>query len=285
MEARAIAYLYSPDGETFSSHKADFGFLKEAFEINQTNIVEVTDIPKTDRAFVVIPGHESVGKEEEISNQISNISRVILFVTADEGGFLNVDKITHDNMQVWIQSPFHKHKKYNGFPIGAPSTLSKYLPEYTAKTNDIFFSGQITHQRRQELAIALRRMKTPWFNLTNGFMEGYAPEEYYKHMAESRICPAPAGNITIDSFRFYEAIEMMSIPIGDTKSSSGDTYDFYGHLFHEIPVIRTENWRKLSSISSRLLENYNARLQNVVSWWIKYKRDFRYKIMEQLNEH
>jgi len=279
------AYLYSPDGETFSSHKADFGFLKEAFEINQTEIVEVFDIPKTDRAFVVIPGYEAVGKEDEISKQISNVDRVILFVTADEGGFLDVDRITHNNMEVWIQSAFKKHSKYNGFPIGAPSTMSQHLPEYTPKTNDVFFSGQITHQRRKELATALRKMKTPLFNPTSGFMQGYSPEEYYRHMAESRISPAPAGNITIDSFRFYEALEMLSIPIGDMLNSSENYYDFYGHLFKDLPIKRTESWRKLPAICSKILEKPSENLHEAVAWWIKYKRDFRYKIMEQLNEH
>jgi hypothetical protein len=278
-------YLYSPDKQTFSSHKADFGFLKEAFDIIGAEVIESLELPKTDRAFVVVPGQESAGKEDDLSKQLSRIDRVVLFITSDETGSLNIDAVSHGNIEIWVQSPFLKHKKYNKFPIGSPATIANHIPEYTNKNNSVFFSGQITHQRRQELAIAMRKMKAGIFNPTNGFMQGYAPDEYYLLMAQSRIIPAPAGNVTIDSFRFYEALEMLSLPIGDTRSSSGTDFDFFGYVFGDLPIKRLSHWRDLYTASNKLLNKYPENLHKAVAWWIRYKRDFRYKIMEQLNEH
>jgi hypothetical protein len=280
-----IAYLLSPDGKNYPDHKADFGFLKEAFDRNKVNIVNVESIPKTDKAFVVIPGYDGHGREDLINKELSKLGKVVLFITSDESGFFDVDKIDHPNIDIWVQSPFEKHQGYNTFPIGAPSFLKDNLPEYIDKDYDVFFAGQITHCRRQEVDSVMNRIPNSLYNPTSGFMQGYSQKEYYKHMAESKIIPAPAGNVTIDSFRFYEAIEMLSLPLADGINSKDERVPFWELMFDDMPAMIVYDWKTLPKMVPDLIKHYPANMHKVVSWWLLYKRNFSNKIMEQLNEH
>jgi hypothetical protein len=100
----------------------------------------------------------------------------------------------------------------------------------------------------------------------------------------SRIAPCPAGAVVVDSFRLFEAIEMMSLPIADLRDSSGLEDDFYQRLFNEVvPFYKIKNWNDLPVIVSGLLEGYPNNMHTVVCWWIKYKRDFGIKLMRQIN--
>jgi hypothetical protein len=160
------------------------------------------------------------------------------------------------------------------------------LPEYTNKKNDAFFSGQITHDRRRELAQFMPSVPNALFNPTPGFTQGYEPKEYYRHIAESKMVPSPAGTSTVDSFRFYEALELLSLPIGDLKSSTNEKYNFWDFVFEqETPFIpKTTTWKVLPNIVEKGVSDYPGNMHRAVGWWIKYKRDFAYKIMEQINE-
>jgi hypothetical protein len=170
-------------------------------------------------------------------------------------------------------------------PLGAPNHKNSVIPDYPTKTTDIYFAGQITHPRRKELAQALGRLPNVIYRLTEGFTQGETPKDYYKLLASARFAPAPAGNATIDSFRFYEGLEMMTLPIADKVSSVGEAYGFWETLFTDMPVSQVSDWNKLRVLVAQLLEDYPANMHRAVSWWIKQKRDFAYKIMEQINAY
>ena len=67
------AYLYSHDGQDYANDKWDYGLLKEIFDKHEVDQIRVTEIPKGDKAFVVIPGPQTAGNEELLSNEL-NIS-------------------------------------------------------------------------------------------------------------------------------------------------------------------------------------------------------------------
>ena len=201
------AYLLGVDGKSFADHKWDFGFVKEAFDRNKITYEEVTSLPEVNKAFVVICGYENKGLTEEVAKELRKVNKVVLFVTADERGMFRADKIKHPNIHIWIQSPYpRRHDQFNKMPIGCPSHMKDNLPEYTSKKNDVFFSGQITHDRRKQLAEIMPKVPNALFNPTPGFTQGYEAKEYYQHILESKITPSPAGTSTIDSFRFYESL-------------------------------------------------------------------------------
>ena len=278
------AYLYSVKQEDCAADKWDYGLLKQFFNKNNIKPDKVTILPNTDRAFVVIPGPQNVDYEDQISKELNKIGRVVLFITGDESATIKVDKIEHNNIEIWIQYPHRKHSQYNKLALGVPQHLSNNLPEYQDKSYDVFFSGQITHQRRQELATVMPDIPNSFYNPTTGFAEGLSPKSYYDKMFLSKIVPCPSGAMVIDSFRFYEAIEMLCLPIGDKLDSKMQRTDFFNFLFQGEHSINTvENWQNLPKLLPELLNNYTSEMHQVVCWWIKYKRDLFNELMRQVN--
>ena len=279
------AYLYSHDGQDYANDKWDYGLLKEVFDKYEIDQVKVISIPKVDRGFVVVPGPQSLGHEEVINKEIQNISRVLLFITGDEESIFNINKINHPNIEIWIQYPNESNKQYNKLPIGVPQHLKQFMPDYPIKNYDLYFGGQITHSRRQQLSKAIQSMPNTLFKPTAGFAQGDQPIDYYHNLASARIAPSPSGAVTIDTFRFFEAIEMLCLPIGDKINSRGDSIDFYNIVFGcEIPVSLVSNWAELRYLVPELLNQYPRNMHKVVCWWMKYKRDLGIKLMRQINE-
>jgi hypothetical protein len=278
------AYLYSVKQEDCAADKWDYGLLKQFFNKNKIKPDRVTTLPNVDRAFVVVPGPQNVDFEDQISEELNKIGRVVLFITGDESATFKVDKIKHDNIEIWIQYPHRKHSQYNKLALGVPRDLHKHLPEYQDKVYDVSFSGQITHQRRQELAVVMPNIPNSFYNPTAGFAEGLKPKQYYNKMLLSKIVPCPSGAMVIDSFRFYEAIEMLCLPIGDKLDSKMQRTDFFNFLFQGEHSINTvENWQDLPKLLPELLNNYTSEMHQVVCWWIKYKRDLFNELMRQVN--
>ena len=278
-------YLFSSSKKDCAADKWDYGLLKEIFTKYEIEQVKVTFLPKVERAFVVVPGPQNLGQEEYINQEIQNISRLVLFINGDEEGRFDISKIQHPNAEIWVQYPYAKHDSLNKLPIGVPKHLKELAPEYPSKDNDIYFSGQITHQRRQQIAEVLPTLPNALYTLTEGFAQGGEPKDYYKALASSKIAPAPAGAATIDTFRFFEAIEMLCLPIYDRVDSKGNSRDFYKDVFgYSIPIASVSDWSELHQLVPVLLRKYPANMHTAVAWWIKYKRDLGIKIMRQVNE-
>jgi hypothetical protein len=278
------AYLYSVKEEDCAADKWDYGLIKEIFNKNKIEQIKVTELPNTEKAFVVIPGPQNVDYEEQISDELDKIDRVVLFITGDESATFNINKIKHKNIEVWVQYPHKKHAQYNKLALGVPQHLSKNLPQYQDKSYDVFFAGQITHQRRQQLAEIMSNVPNSFYKPTTGFAEGLKPKSYYDAMSISKIVPCPSGAEVIDSFRFYEAIEMLCLPIGDRIDSKGINTDFFNFVFEDRHSIKSvENWQHLHNLLPDLLKNYQSEMHQIVCWWIKYKRDLSIEIMRQVN--
>ena len=277
-------YLYSFNEQDCASDKWDYGLLKEIFDNKKIEQVKVQSLPVTDRAFVVIPGPQNLGHEDHISKELSNVSRVVLFITGDEEALFDIDKIVHPNIEIWIQYPHKKHAAYNKMPIGVPQHLKENAPEYKEKEYDVYFGGQITHQRRVELSHVMPTLKNSLYGPTQGFSQGDKPKDYYAKLASAKIAPCPSGAAVIDTFRFFESIELLTLPVADTINPKGIQTDFYKNMFGvNVPFNYVSNWNELNKLVPKLLDQYPNNMHQVVCWWIKQKRDLGIKIMRQIN--
>ena len=278
------AYLYSHDGQDYANDKWDYGLIKEIFDKYFVDQIRTTTLPVEERAFVVIPGPQTAGNEDKLSNELKNINRVVLFINGDENARFDVSKIKHSNIEIWIQYPHEEHGKYNKMPIGVPQHLKQNLPSYKTKDYDVYFGGQITHQRRKELAGVMPKLKNSLYGPTNGFSQGDKPKDYYSKLASAKIAPCPSGAAVIDTFRFFESIELLTLPIADTIDPKGIQTDFYKKMFGiYLPFKYISNWNEIEKLVPRLLDHYPNNMHQVVCWWIKQKRDLGIKIMRQIN--
>jgi hypothetical protein len=278
------AYLYSVDPEHCSADKWDYGLLSEIFERNQVEQIRVEELPKSAKAFVIIPGPQNLRYIDEINKQLGRIKRVVLFITGDEERVFPVDAISHPNIEIWVHY-LHSREAgiYNSLPIGTPIRIKDNVPIYPEKIHDAYFGGQITHTRRKDIAQTMPYIENSLFEPTKGFAQGGTPEEYYSKLSQARFAPCPAGAVVVDTFRFFEAIEMLSLPIGDLKNSRGEHDDFLTYALDNPPCPVVYEWEELQGIINMCKTDYHKRLHTIVCWWIKYKRDLSFKIMEQVN--
>jgi hypothetical protein len=277
-------YLYSFDEKDCASDKWDYGLLKEIFDKYNVEQIKVNSLPDIDRAFVVVPGPQNLGHEEDVNRELQKIGRLVLFITGDEEGKFDIAKISHPNADIWIQYPHKKHKKYYKLPLGTPQHLKNSVPQYTDKKYDVYFGGQITHSRRRQLSDAIKTLSNALFKPTEGFAQGDHPKDYYANLTSARIAPSPSGAVIIESFRFYEALEMLSLPIADEIDPQGNVISYYDFIFEgKIPIKSIKNWHSLTNVIPELLNNYPQNMHDAVCWWIKYKRDLGIRIMRQIN--
>lgn len=232
-------------------------------------------------ALCVIPGEYQGRYIKDINIYLSRYKWVVLFITSDEGGNFPIEKITHQNMKVWIQYPKQgKHDQYRKWPLGYVADTRKNL-FLSVKDLDYFFSGQITHERRREMAHKLKVVPGGMVNETEGFSQGMDQQEYMKNMVTAKIAPSPAGPISADAFRTYEALEAGAVPIADNISAAGD-HDYWDYLFGSVPFPTINNYNDLPGYIADYLGKYPTANNIAQAWWIKKKRDLKQQIIEDI---
>jgi hypothetical protein len=286
---RMIAYLFSLNKDANIADQWDFGMLKDILDKNGFEQKLVTKLPKTERAIVVLPARHHAGMELEVNKHLKKIDHVVLFLMGDEEADYDVSLVDHPSIHIWVQNPhIGVHDEYNKIGTGFPEHYKKILDdmEMPEKELDIFYAGQMTHERRVELNDALVVMPTNGVKYlsTRGFTQGLEHTEYATMMARAKIAPAPSGAVIPDSFRLFEALEAMAIPIADEKTASGEIMYYWDWLFGQItPFPKIQDWNSLQSYKIDVLENYPKIMHVVTAWYIKWKRDLNNKIMEQYN--
>ena len=276
----------------------DYGFLEDFISGNMWKpdnfpvfeVREVHRLPKDDVAIVVLPARHHRNLEEELNKELSRIKKVVLFLMGDEEAEFKVEEIQHDNIDIWIQNPHPgRHDQYNKIGTGYPPQSQEILPTLKPKKDlNLYFSGQITHDRRVEMIGVLNHYESEigksQVNSTKGFTQGVDHKTYYEGMVRAKAAPAPSGAVIPDSFRLFEGLESMAVPIADEKSPDGKIDNYWDWLFGEtVPFPRLIQWDRLYGIMHDILENYPKDMHQITCWWIAKKREFAYKVCEQLN--
>lgn len=293
-------YFLSLKEETPNKDYWDYGLLEDFISGNvwRTNnwidfeTHEVNKLPPKDRAIVVVPARHHSGFEYKINKMLQRIDKVVLFLMGDEEAEFEVEKIQHNNIQIWVQNAHPgRHDDYNKLGTTYPIHIKEHLKNKTFnKTLDLYFSGQITHKRRTQMLECVLHYEAEFnknclINRTRGFTQGVSHEEYYKLMAAAKVVPAPSGTVVPDSFRLFEALECMCIPIADEVNPSGNITEYWDWLLgEESPFPKLTSWDAIYGIMENVLQEYPNNLHQVTSWWIKWKRNFAYKVMEFINE-
>jgi hypothetical protein len=253
------------------------------------DIKTVSSLPEiAESAIVVIPARHHKGLEEQVNAELQKINKVVLFLLGDEEADFDVEKIKHKNIKTWIQNAhIGKHDLYyklgTGYPKHTRNLLKGLKP---VKSIDVFFKGQVTHNRRDELVRATKGQDNMIIERTNGFTQGDTPENYYKKLVSAKIAPCPSGAVIPDSFRLFEALECMCIPIADNKTPAGEVMDYWDWLFGEpVPFAQVIDWDRIIPLSEEYLADFDNKRNEITAWWINWKREFTYKVLRQLNDN
>lgn len=238
-------------------------------------------IPNSNGAVIIIPGAYQAGFIKEINAELSKYTWVILFITSDEEGLFPIEKIKHKNMVVYIQYPKQgRHDKYKKWPLGYVTDTRKNV-FLTVKDQDFFFSGQVTHKRRKDCVEQLKKMSSGTLIETDGFAQGIDQQKYMQLMCQAKTAPSPAGPISADAFRTYEALEAGAVPIADNLSARGD-HDYWDYLFGSVPFPTISKYENLPGYIGDYVAKYPMGNNVAQAWWIKKKRDLKVGIYQDV---
>lgn len=246
--------------------------------------VEAGYLPVTDRAIVVVPGEYHADVVGALNDELSKVGRVVLFIMADEEAKFPIEQVKHDNIEIWVQYPRPtRHEKYHKlgatYPPQSQDILRLYKP---SKDLTVYFSGQVTHDRRRLAYDCILQATDSIIQATEGFTQGVGPAEYYENLVRAKIAPAPAGAVTPDSFRVFEALEAMAIPFADELDDQGEFDSYWDWLFGEIaPFVKVKDWPSFIGYTEDALNDYPNNLHRITAWWIAWKRNFYFKVRNQ----
>lgn len=300
MSQKINCYFLSLNPDAHLEEQWDCGFLLDllsggmwqtpewpGFNINFVNELPLAYKP----AIVAVAARHHAGKEHEVNRQLQGLEHIVLFLMGDEEASFAVEKIDHPSIHIWVQNPHPgRHDEYNKLGTGYPPHARELLlTAGPTKRTDVFFAGQVTHDRRQQLVDNMGELQSQGkvsseILITRGFTQGFTPLDYYLRMARTKVAPAPAGAVIPDSFRLYEALDAMTVPIADDRNSQGTIDNYWDWLFgQETPFPKIKEWDRFVGMTEETLQEWPANMHTITAWWIKQKRDFAYKVMEQLN--
>ena len=228
---------------------------------------------------VVVPGRYHAGDTGRIKEMIAPMRWVLVVVTSDEEGTFDTRDLRHPRMKIWAQTP---GPGFGGqlLPLGWTPHSAKLPPDPPEKDLDWYFAGQITHERRQQVAAALRNLPGGTLLETAGFTEGLPPDEYMAQMMQAKVVPCPSGPVHVETFRMYEALAAGAIPICDTRTPKGPSryWDWY-----PLPLLPlTEDWKGIGDVISGLVTEWPASANLMGAAWTYYRHDLSRRFRDDI---
>lgn len=95
--------------------------------------------------------------------------------------------------------------------------------------------------------------------------------DYMQILRDSVFVPCPMGNVNLDSFRVYEALQCGAIPILERRA----TLDYFTRMMGSHPLPTFADWSQAARFVAALRDDRQAlnNLQKVcINWWLDYKK-------------
>lgn len=247
-----------------------------------------TTLPEGEGAIVIIPAEYNHTHVPEINSALLELPWSVVILASDERGLFPVENLCNYT-SLWVMTPhFEKHIYPEGtnfigefYPQQARECL-KAAQWHRERPYKAAFSGQITHQRREELAQSMKRTTDNskfFFNGTAGFTQGLGHSEYFQTLVKAVTVPAPSGPETLDSFRAFEALESGAIPLLDLncpRTQNGHRY-WSAVLGADHPLPMISHWDEMFEVIESL--EYPRDNNRVFAWWQLFKRETRRRIL------
>lgn len=231
--------------------------------------------PAGEGAVLVLPGRACVGDQiDELNQLIAQMPWCLLYVTSDEERQFPLHRLARlPKLQVWLAYAREDDIKAGAEPqpLGyRPGTreLLAAMPQNN-RPERFAFLGQITHERRREMAEVLDHLTQGYLLPTEGFSQGIDQEHYLMMLRLAQVAPAPSGPLHVDSFRLYEALEAGCWPVPETHTPTTDMTLFWDQVFRTRPWAALDSWADLP----RLIDSIGTRERVMArAWWQGQKR-------------
>lgn len=160
------------------------------------------------------------------------------------------------------------------FPLGLPRvTPPRPIVRQTSRRYVWSFCGNRVASRFEMLAVFSGI--GPAYVLPQG--QRIPREEFREVLGQSQFVPCPMGNVMLETWRTYEALEAGCIPLLERRA----TMDYYGNLLGEHPIPTFASWREARRFVHRQLETpaHLDRLQaEILEWWRGAKEAWQQRV-------
>ncbi len=176
--------------------------------------------------------------------------------------------------------------KGNGPDEVQPATARQYVWS---------FLGQVNKSSRPEMAHGLAHVEphllfatdelpgvVMWNRGPSGARQ-YARAEYIEILRDSIFAPCPMGNVNMECYRVYEALECGAIPVLEKRFR----FDYFRNLWGDHPVPTFSSWKEASRWISHMLdrpEEIDVLQRRCTKWWSNYKKSYSVSLGEFLAE-
>lgn len=249
-----------------------------------------TPWPDAPGIILVIPGRywvdkqPSVGHWSQINTMIQKYDWVIAFRVGDEEDWFEPKNIVHPNIRWWVQTPrTDHHYTARFFGVGFTPHATNPPPIPGVKNIDVFLAGQCTHERRYHCFSEVEHLPcVVEIHASGGFTQGLPHDEYADKMARTKICPAPSGPVTPDSFRLYEALQFHAIPVADGQCPGYDASGYWRMLHPDAPFPIVDDWTELPALVESLQAGWPANVNRITAWWMREKQRYAHDLQTDL---
>jgi len=173
----------------------------------------------------------------------------------------------------FYRSGIFNPRKVMQIPLGHSSGFHAGTVELGTARRPYLWStvGAAGKGSRPDMLKALLPLTPHFAHITDrGNVGRISKEEYAQILRDSIFVPSPMGNVNLECFRMYEALECGAIPILEKRIG----LDYFTHLLGEHPMPSFTNWRKAARFVEAIRNDRAAldRLQlKCFQWWIDYK--------------
>ena len=164
------------------------------------------------------------------------------------------------------------------FPLGYAEGLPQdFRNQESANRRYLWnFAGAAGKGSRPDMLRALLPIGPSFTLITDGQapVKSLGRKEYFRVLVDSVFTPCPMGNVNLDTFRIYEALECGSIPILEKRL----TLDYFTKLFKSHPLPAFQSWGSAAAFVAQISADPERlrQLQSVCSsWWNDYKEKLR----------
>ena len=146
------------------------------------------------------------------------------------------------------------------------------------------FAGNLASTRRS-LVRHLSSVKPNHIHVTGSRSQStmrLGPGEYFGILGDSIFVPCPMGNVNLESFRLYEALDRGAIPIVERRP----WLDYFSQLLGDHPLPSVNHWVEARALMQSLLsdkESLRRKQLEIDHWWQQMERNISNRFTSLLN--
>jgi hypothetical protein len=158
----------------------------------------------------------------------------IVYLVGDE--FYKIPKYIEDVFLIFKNYVKNQDNKILPVPIGYNKDIIdiEYVP-MDKRTNEVLFIGQCKTYNRNKMFDLFSKSKY-LVKKTTGFKEGLLGHQYANLLMNSKISLCPDGNISSETFRYFESARFGNVIITTKKPSN--------YIYDNAPVIYIDDWNE-----------------------------------------